>query len=138
MKQTIKKNTIMLIIEIIVLLCILAIILFNMFIYFTVLKRYPLDVSNLSIAHIKNEDPSIISYDLASKNLGVIIENEYVENNNIKVKVVGVYNYGNAGRTVYSTNLDENKNIEHIYLEDTMGNLKELWNKENGFLIDSI
>ena len=57
-----------------------------------------------------------------------------LNNKSLHIKMVG--KFGEPAGSFYSVDVDTS--IKKIYLEDKNGNLLELWNKDNGFLIEDI
>ena len=59
---------------------------------------------------------------------------EGMNNKSLHIKIVG--KFGEPAGSFYSVDIDST--IKKIYLEDTKGNLLELWNKDTGLLIEDI
>ena len=59
---------------------------------------------------------------------------EGTNDKSLHIKIVG--KFGKPAGSFYSVDVDSS--ITKIYLEDTNGNLKELWNKDTGLLIKDI
>ncbi len=57
-----------------------------------------------------------------------------MNNKSLHIKIVG--KFGEPAGSFYSVDIDST--IKKIYLEDTKGNLLELWNKDSGLLIEDI
>lgn len=75
-------------------------------------------------------------FSVSYENFVLYFKEEYIKDNAIYIKLIKNIDLSDLNykyRTVYGVEISEN--IEHLYLEDMYGNLREIWNREQGALV---
>lgn len=100
--------------------------------YISWLGKFYVNVNNLSIECRTKESSSTLSFEIKDKVFDLEFEYEYLEDNNIYVKVIGKCNLGSPTSNIAHVKLNEN--TKKVYLKDKKGKLIEIWNKDKGVL----
>lgn len=106
--------------------------------YICIHMEFFVDVNTVPIVYVgqkkNNENILQLVFESWDKKSDLSFKHEEKEDNVIYIKVVKKYNFNNSFRTFFY--VDINENTKQVYLEDKQGNLKEIWNKEQGILTE--
>lgn len=133
-KKTKKNNKIKTI-------CIFIIIMLVLFLFFQEMVsrfNFAVDINNLYISYNAeekiDENTTELQFNVINKKYDLNFEYDTSNGKDIYIMPVGKFTYfTKPSRTIFSFNIDEN--TEKVFLKDKKGNLKEIWNRDNGILI---
>ena len=122
-------------------ICIFIIIMLVLFLFFQeIVSRFnfTVDINNLYISYNAeekiDENRTELQFNVVDKKYNLGFEYDTTNGKDIYIMPVGKFTYFiKPSRTIFSFNINEN--TERVFLKDKKGNLKEIWNRDNGILI---
>lgn len=135
-----RKDKITSIIKAILISIIIILVLF-LFLQEVVSKfEFFVDINNLHIEYQSeekmNESTMELVFQAIDKKFNLDFKYEETNGKDIYIEPVGKFTYWSSpSRTYFFANINEN--TERVFLKDKKGNIKEIWNKDNGILVDN-
>lgn len=133
-----RRDKIMSIIKAILIFIIIILSLFLVFQKIEEKCNFFVDINNIYISYQASEkiNENTIEMTFCAQSSKYNLEFKYDKNNEkeIYVEPVGKFTFLSSSSRSYFY-VDINENTERIFLKDKKGNVKEIWNKWNGFLI---
>lgn len=122
-------------------ICIFIIIMLVLFLFFQkIVSRFnfAVDINNLYISYNAeekiDENTTELQFNVIDTKYDLNFEYDTTNGKDIYIMPVGKFTYfTKPSRTIFSFNIDEK--TEKVFLKDKKGNLKEIWNRDNGILI---
>lgn len=133
-----RKTKIISIIKAILITIIVILVLF-LFLQEVVSKfEFFIDINNLYISYdskqIIDENTIELQFIAIDKTFDLNFKYEEINDKDIYIEPIGKFTYFSLpSRSYFYATI--NKNTERVFLKDNKGNLKEIWNKNNGILI---
>lgn len=132
-----RKDKIISIIKAILILVIIILVFF-LFLQEVVSKfEFFVDINDLHIEYQSeekmNESTIELVFQAIDKKFNLDFKYEETNGKDIYIELVGKFTYWSSpSRTYFFANINEN--TERVFLKDKKGNVKEIWNKDNGVL----
>ena len=122
-------------------ICIFIIIILMLFLFLQEIVskfNFDVDINKLYITYNTEEkiDENTIElqFNVIDTKFNLNFEYDTTNGKDIYIIPVGKFTYfSKPSRTMFSFNI--NKDTERVFLKDRKGNLKEIWNKDNGILV---
>lgn len=102
------------------------------------------DINDISIEYESRytqitEDNLHMQFTVYDKNFIPFIKEEYQKDNAMFIKFKKILDLARLGHyNISAFGVEIPENIDHVYLEDKNGSLREIWNREQGVLTDKI
>ncbi len=122
-------------------ICIFIIIMLVLFLFFQeIVSRFNfnVDINNLYISYNSEEkiDENTIElqFNVIDTKYNLNFEYDTTNGKEIYIMPIGKFTYfDKPSRTIFYFNI--NKDTERVFLKDKKGNIKEIWNKDNGIIV---
>ena len=136
-----RKDKTKSIIKSILIFCIIILILFLFLQEVVGNFEFYVDVNNLDITYQSEEklDKNTIEllFNATDKKYDLYFKYEGDNKKDIYIEAVGKFTYWHLPSRNYFY-VDISKDTERVFLKDKKGNVKEVWNKDNGVLIENV
>lgn len=122
-------------------ICICIIIMLVLFLFFQEIVskfNFNVDINNLYISYNSeekiDENTTELQFNVADTKFNLDFEYDATNGKEIYITPIGKFTYfDKPSRTFFYFNI--NNDTERVFLKDKKGNIKEIWNKDNGILI---
>ncbi len=122
-------------------ICIFIIIILMIFLFFQEIVskfNFDIDINNLYISYNSeekiDENTTELQFNVVDSKFDLEFEYDTTDEKDIYIIPVGKFTYfTKPSRTIFYFNI--NSNTERVFLKDNKGNIKEIWNKDNGIQI---
>lgn len=133
-----RKDKIISIIKAVLISIIIILVLFLFFQKIEEKCNFFVDINNLYVSYQAKEkiDENTIELTFCAIDSKFNLDFKYEKNNgkDIYIEPLGKFTYFSSPSRVYFY-VNINENTERVFLRDKKGNIKEIWNKDNGVLI---